>query len=452
MEDIKTVPSDKDLERTVLGTLLMYSESFHIVNDILTDDCFFYTENQYVYKSIRKLNEASKPVDILTVTDFLRKKKQLDLIGGPAEIAKLTNLVSGAFNISEHCYILREKAIKRHQIAIGSLLLQKGYDHSIDALETNDWAAEEVFKMAMLTNLSNEQTNEEVAEEIINDIHKSINNTGINGLKTGFSQQDEVLGGYQAPNLVVWAARPGMGKTAKMLCEAYYIAVVLEQPVLIFSMEMSRKELFKRMATIHSKVGSWIYRQKSLNKDITSHFETKIMELATKNIIIDDTPAITPEQMKNKAKKEIVKRGVKIVFADYLQLMTGKGLEGAAEISYCSRKSKAMAKELDIPVVMLAQINREVMKRGGDKEPQLSDLKGSGSIEEDADIVGFVHRPPYFGESNDKKEAYFIISKHRNGPLARIESRYLHDRMQFVDPGEDVIKFEEKPKQDGTPF
>lgn len=457
MED-RQQPQATELEEAVLGALLLEQDSYFKVSDILASGCFYKQEYKYIFKAIKKLNNTGKDVDTLTVVEELRSNNQLKLVGGPGVIAGLTNRIASSAHLESHAMILREKWLKRQQISLGHRLIEMGYNNSKDPLESTDWAAEEVYKMATLTTLASEQTNEELAKEIMEDIYTAAKQQGLTGLKTGFREQDEVLGGYQAPNLVVWAARPGMGKTAKMLKEAYYMAVVLDIPVLIFSMEMSRKELLKRLAVIHAdkSIGAWIYRQKGINNDYTRKFEQQLMELASKNIIIDDTPAITPEQMRNRAKKEIVKNGIKIIFADYLQLMTGKGDNPASSISYCSRKSKALAKELNVPVIMLAQVLRDVAKRGG--EPQLSDLKGSGSIEEDADIVGFVHRPPYYDENaQDKKESIFIIAKHRNGALARIEARFLHARAEFVNPGEDVYKFDddekaEEDKDDSLPF
>lgn len=455
----REVPNAIEIEQAVLGALISKGEAYFLVNNILTESCFYKPENHYIYKAIHTLSVTGKPVDMLTVIDYLQKANQLDMVGGYVYINQLTNAVASTANLEAHSYILREKAIKRAQIDLGHRLVEKGFSNTADPLEVNDWATDEVFKMATLSVLSQDQTNEAVAKEIMEEIYAAAQTQGLTGLRTGYKEQDEVLGGYQAPNLIIWAARPGMGKTAKMLSEAYYMAVVLDIPVLIFSMEMSRKELIKRLAVIHSQVGSWIYRQKTVNEPLTRKFETELHELAHKKIIIDDTPAISPEQMRTRAKKEIAKNGIKIVFADYLQLMTGRGDMEATRISYCSRKSKALAKELEVPVVMLAQVNRETAKRGGGSEPQLTDLKGSGSIEEDADIIGFIHRPPYYQENaKDKKQAYFIIAKHRNGSLARIESRFLHDKAQFVDPGEDVIKLDEEDKKndesknDNLPF
>lgn len=453
-------PQAIQLEEAALGAMMLISDSYFTVSNLLTTACFYKPEHRYIWKAIRRLNEAGKAVDILTVSQELRSNGQLQMVGGPGAIAKLTNAVASASHLEDHALILREKAIKRQQISIGHRLIEKGYNEATDPIESSEWAAEEVYKMATLAALAQEQTNEDVAKEIMQDIYDAAAQEGVTGIRSGFKEQDEILGGYQAPNLVVWAARPGMGKTAKMLCEAYYIAVVLEQPVLIFSLEMSRKELLKRLAVIHAdkSIGAWIYRQKGVNNDYTRKFEQDLMDLATKNIIIDDTPALSPEMMRNRAKKEAVKSGIKIIFADYLQLMTGKGDNSAASISYCSRKTKALAKELNLPIIMLAQVLRDVAKRGGDREPQTHDLKGSGSIEEDADIIGFVHRPPYYDENAaDKKEAYFIIAKHRNGSLARIPARFLHDRAQFVNEGEDVHKFEQEEtnnqaEDDNLPF
>lgn len=453
-------PQAIELEEAVLGALLLEQDSYFKVSSVLTNGCFYKQEYQYIWKAIKKLNQAGKDVDTLTVVEELRGANQLQLVGGPGVIAGLTNRIASSAHLESHALILREKWIKRQQISLGHRLIEMGYNNANDPLESTDWAAEEVYKMSTLTTLASEQSNEEVAHEIMEDLYAAAKQSGIVGLRTGFREQDECLGGYQAPNLVVWAARPGMGKTAKMLKEAYYMAVVLGIPVLIFSMEMSRKELLKRLAIIHAdkSIGSWIYRQKGANNNYTEKFKKQLFDLASKNIIIDDTPAITPEQMRNRAKKETVKNGIKIIFADYLQLMTGKGTNTADQISYCSRKSKALAKELNVPVIMLAQVLRDVAKRGG--EPQLSDLKGSGSIEEDADVVGFVHRPPYYDENaQDKKESIFIIAKHRNGALARIEARFLHERAEFVNPGEDVYRFEDddrsaadKEKDDSLPF
>lgn len=443
----RELPQAEDLEQIVLGSMIIEPDSYFTVSNILGTSCFNKQENKYIWKVIRDLNEQARPVDILTVSQELQKRGQIKLVGGPVTIAKLTNSVASSAHIEYHALILREKQIKRQQISLGHRLVERGYNSTDDPLVTSEWAADEVFKIATLTNLHAEDSNEQLAKQIVEEMKASAVNNGMVGLKTGFDEQDDVLGGYQAPNLIITAARPGMGKTAKMLCEAYYIAVILDEPVLIFSMEMSKKELLKRLALIHAQMGAWIYRQKGLNTDYTKRFEQKLYDLATKKIIIDDTPAISSEQMRNRAKREVVKNGIKIIFADYLQLMSGPG-EDVSRISHCSRQAKQLAKELNIPVNMLAQVGRGVQTRGGDKEPQLSDLKGSGSIEEDADIVIFVHRPPYYDESiTDKKKAFFIIAKHRNGSLARIESRFIHDRAQFVDPDKDVHKIDDEQEQ-----
>lgn len=439
----REIPQAEDLERIVLGAMILEPDSYFTVSNILATGCFNKPEHKYIFKVIRDLNEQARAVDLLTVVDELKKRGQLKIIGGPAAISKLTIGVASAAHIEHHSFILREKEIKRQQISLGNRLVERGYNDADDPLHTSEWAADEVFKITNLTKLHHEDSNEAVVKQIIEELEATALQGGMVGINTGFEEQDNVLGGYQAPNLIITAARPGMGKTAKMLCEAYHIAVVQDIPVLIFSMEMSKKELLKRLAVIHAKVGAWIYRQKGLNTEYTDRFKKSITELATKKIIIDDTPAISSEQMRNRAKREMVKNGIKIIFADYLQLMSGPG-EDVSRISHCSRQSKQLAKELNIPVNMLAQVGRAVNGR----EPQLSDLKGSGSIEEDADVVVFVHRPPYYDDTiKDKKQAFFIVAKHRNGSLARIESRFIHDRAQFVDPGKDVHTFDDDKEQ-----
>ena len=441
--DSKLPPQAIDVEEIVLGSMML--EKFGLIEamNLITENTFYKEAHQKIFSAISNLFNNSLPVDIITVTKELEKQGNLELIGGGYYISQLTGKIASSANTVFHCVILKQKELKRKQIEIGSNLIQKAYDETEDCFDTNDYLTTESIKAAGIVDISQIESNSKIINRIRKRIYKASQEKGLTGIATGFNKIDSIIGGYQDSDLIIKAARPGMGKTAHALCEALHAALIEDKKVLFFSLEMSKDQLMTRLISMKGSFDSENLRTGTLTDSEWTRFDKVESELSVDNlIIIDDVYDIN--SIVNKSKKISLEKGVDIIFVDYLQLIGGVQTRNREqEVSGISRSLKMMAKNINVPVVALSQLSRGLETRGGDKKPLLSDLRDSGAIEQDADIVTFLYRPSYYGikedvEKNPISQGYtlFMISKHRNGSLEDVPLEFIGRYTRFENIGE----------------
>jgi replicative DNA helicase len=424
----KMPPQDSDLEEIMLGSIMYDNKAFIEIMDILHEDVFYKEKHQLIYRAIIELNINRKPIDIVTVCAKIKEQGNMDTVGGPFVITQLTNRVGTTNNIRFHALILKQYYLKREVIRIGSEMINGGYDESTDAITMVNNIGVSYNKLIQEIIQHRGTKTVDVVREVGLKIKKTMESQVIDGQETGFPEIDHAVLNFQGGQLIIIAARPGMGKTAFALSIIHNISVIASPPIrtAIASLEMSAQELVMRLLAMGSGVNSRKIRKGELTEPEVDRINTA-QEFINENLAIDDEGAINIEQFRAKAIRW-VNGGVKLIVVDYLQLMSGMGEKGReAEISNISRGLKAIAKELDVPIIALSQLNREADKREGKKKrPQLSDLRESGAIEQDADIVIFLFRPDYYKEQEDKsrdsqgfeteQEVEIIIAKQRNGP------------------------------------
>jgi len=441
-------PQAPELEVAVLGEIMVEEDAEFDVADILHPDVFYDERHKKIYQAIQDLFANHQKVDMLTVIEQLRRNNDLEAVGGPYYVSKLTENVGSAAHLEFHAKILVQKYIQRELIKISSEIQTKSYDASIDVDDLLDFSERRLFDLAY-GNIKGESKHiKSVLKETIEELEElSKKEDTLTGVPTGFSELDRITGGWQPSDLVIVAARPSMGKTAFVLSMARNMAVDYHKSVAIFSLEMPASQLVKRLISMQAEVSSQKLRTGKLSDDEWLALSEKIEPLNDANIIIDDTPQTSIFELRAKARRLKMKYDIDILIVDYLQLMTASGdykNSREQEVSQISRGLKAVAKELNIPVIALSQLNRSVEMRSGDKRPQLSDLRESGAIEQDADLVVFIHRPEQYGLKEDSEGnsteglAEIIIAKHRNGALADVR---LHFAKEFT-------KFEEYEKVD----
>ena len=439
LEKGKIPPQNLELEEVILGGMLIDKRGVDEVIDILSDEAFYSPAHQKIYAAIYKLFKDSQPVDMMTVREQLLKDGNLKEVGGGAYLVYLTEKVSSSANIEFHARILNQKYIQRRLIKMSNEIIEEAYDDETDVFDLLDSAEGKLFSITQ----GNITRTSESARELVIKARKKIvelhNKKGeFSGIPSGFTKIDELTAGWQPTDLIIVAARPAMGKTAFTLSMARNIAVNSKIPVAFFSLEMSSIQLITRLIASETGISSDKLRTGKLSDDDFEQLNKKIQSLLDAPLYIDDTPSLSIFDLRAKARRMVSKYGVKIIFIDYLQLMTantsGKiGGNREQEISAISRNLKALAKELDIPVIALSQLSRNVENRPGHRRPQLSDLRESGAIEQDADIVTFLYRPEYYKlntwddteQTPTANQAELIVAKHRNGGLDNI-------RLQFV--------------------
>lgn len=436
----KVPPQDIQIEQTVLGAMMLERFAVNETIDILHVNSFYDPKHQYIYSSIRELFAGTSPIDLITVTEHLRRKGELEAAGGVAYIASLTNRVGSAANIQAHARIISEKYIKRELIRVSSEILRDSYDDTIDVFDLLNRAEKELFGIAENNMSKQVKGMPEAVREAVAEIEKaSLNKDGVSGVPTGFHALDKVTAGWQRSDMIVLAARPGMGKTAFVLSMARNTAVDYNMGVAVFSLEMSAVQLVKRLIASESRLNAEKLRKGSLADHEYQQLYSRITKLATAPIFIDDTPGISILDFRAKCRRLKHEKNIEIVIIDYLQLMSagdGKG-NREQEISTISRSIKEIAKELNVPIIALSQLSRSVETRGGDKRPMLSDLRESGAIEQDADIVSFIYRPEYYKiqeDANGNSTANMgeiIIAKHRNGSLENVRLRFIGEFARF---------------------
>lgn len=436
-------PQALDLEEAVLGALMLEKDGIITIQDILKPEAFYSDIHKMVYKAIEELSMELKPVDLLTVTEKLKQKKQLKLVGGAQFLAQLTQRVASASHLEFHSTIIAQKFVQRELIRSSTEIQRRSYDESTDVTDLIDFAEQEIYKVAE-GHISREvQSSKHIWLKTIAAIEEATKHGGtLNGVPTGFADIDRLTLGWQPSDLVIIAARPSMGKTALVLSMARNITVDYEKPVALFSLEMSSTQLMMRLLVSESQLSSTDVRSGRLTPEQWAHLEKSTKPLADAPLFIDDTPALSIAELRSKARRLKSQHDIQLIIIDYLQLMTGNhDTRGnrEQEVSFISRSLKAIAKELNIPIIALSQLNRSVESRGGSKRPQLSDLRESGAIEQDADIVAFIHRPEYYGlnQTEDGQStaglAEIIVAKHRNGATDNIKLRFRSEQARFTD-------------------
>ncbi|PCJ66486.1 MAG: replicative DNA helicase [Bacteroidetes bacterium] len=442
----KLQPQARDLEEAVLGAMMLEKHAPEKVANFLKPNAFYVESHQLIYEAIIHLFGEGNPIDILTVTEQLRKSGNLETVGGAYYITTLTNKVSSAANIEYHAHIVMQKSIQRQLISVAGEIGEEAFLETSDAFELLDQAEKKLFD---IKNSSMSKSYDDVGDLIakaIKDIEQSkANGDGLTGVPTGFTELDRMTSGWQKSDLIILAARPGMGKTAFVLAMARNAAVLANKSVAIFSLEMSSLQLVKRLIASEAELSSEKIRSGKLEEHEWQQLHTKISTIEDAKLVIDDTPALTILDLKAKARRIHRKRGLDMIIIDYLQLMRAEeGNKSAGnreqEISYISRSLKGLAKELNIPVIALSQLSRAVEQRQ-DKRPMLSDLRESGSIEQDADLVTFIFRPEYYGITQDEEGndttglTEIIIRKHRNGSPGTVNLKFIKHFGKFADWG-----------------
>jgi len=445
----KLPPQAIDLEEAVLGAIMLEKNAIISIIDILKPDSFYKDAHQKIFRVMLDLAAKMLPIDILTVTEELRKRKELDEVGGPLFISQLTNRVASAANIEYHARIIAQKYIQRELIRISSEIQNKAFDESMDVDDLLDFSEGELFKIAegnikrqvVKINLIIKQAIEQIQEA-------GKREEGLSGIPSGFTKIDRITSGWQKSDLIIIAARPSMGKTAFVLSMIRNMAVDYSIPVALFSLEMSSIQLVNRLIVAETEIPSEKLRNGKLSKDEWQQLDYKIKRLLDAPVYIDDTPAISVFELRAKCRRLKMQHNVQLIIIDYLQLMTTNiELRGnrEQEVSTISRSLKAIAKELDVPIIALSQLNRLVELRSGNKRPQLSDLRESGAIEQDADLVLFIHRPEKYGLLVDEEGnstiglAEIIIAKHRNGALGDVILKFRDHLAKFTEPDIDEI-------------
>lgn len=438
----KLPPQAGDLEEAVLGALMLERDAINDIIDILKPESFYRENHQKIFSAIQELFQNSQPIDILTVTTELRKRGELELVGGAYYISFLTNRVASSANIQFHARIISQKHILRELIRISSATIRDAYEESTDVFNLLDKAESDLFTVAQGNIRKDFSSMSEVIKESIASIEAARKNQdGVSGVPTGFTALDRVTSGWQKSDMVVIAARPGMGKTAFVLSMARNMAVEFSVPVAIFSLEMASVQLVNRLISGETGIKGEKLRKGDLKDYEFTELHSKIKKLSTAPIYIDDTPSLSVFELRAKARRLKQKHGIQCIIIDYLQLMTAGGDNRSGnreqEISTISRTIKTIAKELEIPILALSQLSRAVETRGGDKKPMLSDLRESGAIEQDADIVSFIYRPEYYDITQDEDGnptqgiGQIIIAKHRNGALDTVSLKFVKEFAKF---------------------
>ena len=441
----KVPPQATELEEAVLGALMLEKDALSSVVDILKPSSFYKDGHAAIYDAILALFNDSQPVDLLTVTNQLRKDGTLDVVGGAYAVTNLTTKVNSAANVEYHARIITEMAIKRELIRVASEIHHEAYEDTTDVFELLDKTESSLFDISEQNIRRNYQDMRSIMTEALSELEaRKKHKDGLTGVPTGFSALDRVTSGWQKSDLIIIAARPGMGKTAFVVSAMRNAAVDFHKPVAIFSLEMASVQLVNRLISAEAELESDKIKKGNLADYEWQQLLHKTNKITNAPIFIDDTPALTILELRAKCRRLKSQHDVQLIIIDYLQLMSGETSRGGSgnreqEIASISRALKGLAKELNVPVIALSQLSRAVETRGGDKRPQLSDLRESGSIEQDADIVMFLYRPEYYGITEDENgmpttgTGEVIIAKHRNGSLENVQLKFIGKYTKFTD-------------------
>jgi replicative DNA helicase len=467
LEKGKIPPQAVDLEEVVLGAMMIDKKGVDEVIDILHPEVFYKDAHRYIYEAVFKLFESSEPVDLLTVSAQLKKDERLEAVGGDFYLIGLTQKVASSAHIEFHARIILQKYIQRSLIKISSEIIEEAYDDGTDVFDLLDNAESKLYEVTQ----GNLKRSAETAQNLVIQAKKKIeeisNKEGLSGIPSGFEKVDRLTSGWQPSDLIIIAARPGMGKTALTLSMARNMAVNSNIPVAFFSLEMSSVQLITRLISAETGLSSEKLRTGRLEKHEWEQLNVKVKTLEKAPLFIDDTPSLSIFDLRAKARRLASQHKIRVIVLDYLQLMTAGGTQKGGnreqEISTISRNLKALAKELNVPVIALSQLSRAVETRGGSKRPILSDLRESGAIEQDADIVSFIYRPEYYkiDEWDDEErtptqgQAEFIVAKHRNGGLDNIRLKFIAQLGKFdnLDDFDSPFEFQSKMNADeDNPF
>lgn len=431
MAVVRIPPHDAEAEQAVLGAILIDKDAIISVSQLIDADHFYDDRHKEIYDAMNTLYEERKPIDLLTLTDYLKKKKKYDKVGGSAYLSSLTNVVPTAANSEYYAGIIREKYVRRSLIQISSVITEDAFTEDKEANEILSVSEQQIFKISQEhVKQGFIHIKETLAESFDRLEELQRTGAGLRGVETGFTDLDNLLSGLQASNLIILAARPGQGKTAFVINIAQHVAITNKQPVGVFSLEMSKEELVDRMLVSQSDIDAWKLKTGRLGEEDFDKLSVAMGQLAEAPIFIDDTPGLSIPEMRTKARRLQSEHNLKLLVVDYLQLANpGKKFENRVnEVSYISQSLKNMARELKIPVIGVSQLSRAVEQRGGGK-PQLADLRESGAIEQDADVVMFLYSGDE--EFTSQRIVNVLIAKHRNGPVGEKELLFRGDRIRF---------------------
>ncbi|MFH0842325.1 MAG: replicative DNA helicase [Bacteroidota bacterium] len=453
----KVPPQALDMEEAVLGAIMLEKEAVIAILDILKPESFYKETHKKIFKAISDLSLREYPVDLYTVTEELKNHNELESVGGPVYLTQLTSKVVSAANVDYHARIVAQKYIQRELIRVSTEIQTRSFDDSIDVTDLLDFSENALFQVA------EGNIKREVApiNAVIKDAIREIEEAGkredaLVGIPSGFTRLDRLTSGWQKSELIIIAARPSMGKTALALSMARNMSIDHGKNVAIFSCEMSSIQLVNRLIIAETDIPGDKIRNGRLSEEEWKQLDTRIKKLVQAPIFIDDTPAISIFELRAKCRRLKAQHKLDLVIVDYLQLMSGPDNAGSREqeVSNISRSLKSIAKELNVPIIALSQLNRSVEMRGGTKRPLLSDLRESGAIEQDADMVVFIHRQEKFGftafddGTSTKGIAEIILAKNRNGPVDDVRLKFREEKAQFVDL--DEFDFEETPEPGGA--
>lgn len=432
----KIPPQNLDAEKSLLGAVLIDEETIADISEHVTSKDFYEKRHALIFAAMMRLYEKHQPVDLLTLTDELKRKKELDTVGGSAYLTELTNYVPTSAHAEAYAELVAQKAVRRRLIKASGEISELGYDEETTTQELLEKAEAELFSVSDQTLKQDLVSIESILTESFDRMEELHRNKGaLRGVRTGYRDLDNMTAGLQRSDLIVLAARPAMGKTTLVTNLAYNVATIAKQPVLFFSLEMSKEQLVDRMLADASGVDAWNIRTGNLSDDDFSKLSEAMGELAEAPIFIDDTPGLSVLEMRTKARRANHEQPLGLVIVDYLQLMQGSGRDNGnrvQEVSEISRGLKLIARELNVPVIGLSQLSRSVESRSP-QIPQLADLRESGSIEQDADIVMFIYREAYYNPETERENITdLIISKHRNGPTGKIELYFHPERLRFM--------------------
>lgn len=468
LEKGKLQPQVLDLEEAVLGAMMIDKKGVDDVIDILQPDAFYKDAHKHIFEAIVQLFTETQPIDLLTVSAQLKKNAKLELAGGDFYLIQLTQKISSSAHIEFHSRIILQKFIQRSLIRISTEIIEESYDETTDVFDLLDRAESKLYEVTQ----GNIKRSSETAQSLVLQAKKRIEEIagqeGLSGVATGFDKLDKITSGWQPSDLIIIAARPAMGKTAFVLSMARNMAIDFGMPVALFSLEMASVQLITRLISSETGLSSEKLRTGKLEKHEWEQLSTKVKNLEKAPLFIDDTPSLSIFDLRAKARRLVSQHGIRIIIVDYLQLMTagGNGKGGGnreQEISTISRNLKALAKELNVPVIALSQLSRAVETRGSSKRPLLSDLRESGAIEQDADIVSFLYRPEYYkiDEWDDDEaspttgQAEIMIAKHRNGSIENVRLKFIGHLGKFDNLEDYSGGYDDLPSsmnQDDNPF
>ena len=437
-------PQARELEEAVLGALMLEKDAYSIVSEILKPECFYEKAHEKIYAAIVDLALSQRPVDMLTVTEQLKKRGELEDVGGPFYISQLTSKVASSAHIEYHARIIAQKYLARELISFTAMIQGKAFDETLDVEDLMQEAEGKLFEISQ-RNVKKDVTQiNPVIKDAMEMLQKAaLQKEGLSGLRTGFEGLDKMTSGWQNSDLIIIAARPAMGKTAFVLSMAKNMAVNFNTPVALFSLEMSNVQLVNRLIVNVCEIPGEKIKSGRLESYEWEQLDFKIKELYDAPIFVDDTPSLSVFELRTKARRLVREHGIKCIIIDYLQLMNASGMNFGSreqEVSTISRSLKGLAKELNIPIIALSQLNRGVEA----KRPQLADLRESGAIEQDADMVCFIHRPEYYKITEDERGnsliglAEIIIAKHRNGAVGDVRLRFKSEFAKFMNVEEDI--------------